>query len=393
MRTFIKNYLMYVLCAIGFISHIEAQEAIIPFEKDGLMYIKVKMNTHEEPLNFVFDTGASTAVLDEKVAERIGVKANYQQPATGASGTEMYNIALSQKFHIGNITLSDAHTVLVDLERIAKRGNLPIHGIIGADIMKEFVTQIDYDQNVLRLYKNADDIQEKAGYTAINANLDYATIPEIDLEFTLENGQKFKGNFLFDSGANITFLLNTPFAKEKKIEDQLTKIIENKAEGLTASTSFKIGKAASAKLVDFTFGEMPMEVSNSTSGVMADGGYAGILGIKIISRFNCILDYKNEKIYLQPNKTYAETFEFPRSGISLAKEENAIKISNVVTAAEAYEKGIREGDVLLEIDDVIAADVKKCRELLKQKDKTVKLKLKDKEGEIKIVTILLKRLI
>jgi hypothetical protein len=382
-----------VLCIIGFVSLAKAQVATIPFEQDGLMYVKVKVNAQTEPLNFVFDTGASTVVLDETTAEEIGVQANYQQPAEGAGGTKMYNIALSQKFHIGNITLKDAHTVLVDLERLSKRGGTRIDGIIGANIMKEYVTQIDFDQKEIHLYKSVEAIQDKDGYTAVDAVIDYTNIPEIDLEFTLENDQKFKGNFLFDSGANMTFLLNTPFAKAKKIESLLSKTIENKAEGLTTSSQFKIGKAAGLQLDTFSFGEMPMDISNSTSGVMAAGEYAGIVGIKVISRFNCILDYKHKKIYFKPNKTYADAFEFPRSGISLSKEENHIKISNVVTSAEAYQKGIREGDQLLEIDDVAVEDVHKCREILKQKDTRVKLKVKDKKGTIKTITILLKRLI
>jgi hypothetical protein len=384
---------MYVLCAIGFIAQTQAQVATIPFQKDGLMYIKVKVNEQQEPLNFVFDTGASTVVLDEKTAAEIGVKANYQQPAEGASGTQMYNIALSQKFQVGNITLKDAHTVLVDLERLSKRGGTKIDGIIGANIMKEYITEIDYDEKVLRLYKNVDAIKNKGDYTAVDVTIDYTNIPEIDLEFTLENGQKFSGNFLFDSGANMTFLLNTPFAKENKIESQLSKTIENKSESLTTSSTFKIGKVAGMQFDKFSFGEMPMDISNSTSGVTSSSEYTGIVGVKVISKFNCILDYGNEIIYFKPNKSFADAFEFPRSGISLSKEEGKIKISNVVTAAEAYEKGIREGDQLLEIDDVIVEDIHKCRDILKQKDASVKLKIKNTEGEIRIVTILLKRLI
>lgn len=393
MNRFINYYLMYVLCAIGFIAQTQAQVATIPFQKDGLMYIKVKVNEQQEPLNFVFDTGASTVVLDEKTAAEIGVKANYQQPAEGASGTQMYNIALSQKFQVGNITLKDAHTVLVDLERLSKRGGTKIDGIIGANIMKEYITEIDYDEKVLRLYKNVDAIKNKGDYTAVDVTIDYTNIPEIDLEFTLENGQKFSGNFLFDSGANMTFLLNTPFAKENKIESQLSKTIENKSESLTTSSTFKIGKVAGMQFDKFSFGEMPMDISNSTSGVTSSSEYTGIVGVKVISKFNCILDYGNEIIYFKPNKSFADAFEFPRSGISLSKEEGKIKISNVVTAAEAYEKGIREGDQLLEIDDVIVEDIHKCRDILKQKDASVKLKIKNTEGEIRIVTILLKRLI
>ncbi|MGH1384966.1 aspartyl protease family protein [Kordia sp.] len=393
MKIYRHYFIICVLCMVGFISTIQAQVATIPFVQDGLMYIKVKMNDHDEPLNFVFDTGASTVVLDENVAKKIGVKADYQQPAEGAAGTEMYNIALSQQFQIGDVFLRDAHTVLVDLKRLSKKGNHQIDGIIGYNIMKQYVTQIDYDQNVIKLYKSINDIQQKDEYKTVDATFDYSQIPQVNLEFTLDNKQKFKGNFLFDSGANMTFLLNTPFVKEKNIESLLEKTIENKAESLTTSSNFKIGKVASLQWGDFTFGEMPIDLSNSKAGVMASKEYTGILGIKIIKRFNSILDYKNRKIYLKPNNAFQDTFEFPRSGISLTKEENIIKISNVVTAAEAYEKGIREGDQLLEINDIAADDVGECRKILKQKDETVKLKLKNEKGEIKTVTILLKRLI
>lgn len=393
MKTHGHYFMICVLCMIGFISTIQAQVATIPFVQDGLMYIKVKMNDHDEPLNFVFDTGASTVVLDENVAKKIGVKADYQQPAEGAAGTEMYNIALSQQFQIGDVFLRDAHTVLVDLKRLSKKGNYQIDGIIGYNIMKRYVTQIDYDQNVIKLYENVNEIKGKEEYKTVETTFDYSQIPQVNLEFTLDNKQKFKGNFLFDSGANMTFLLNTPFVKEKNIESLLEKTIENKAESLTTSTNFKIGKIASLQWDDFTFGEMPIDLSNSKAGVMASKEYTGILGIKIIKRFNSILDYKNRKIYLKPNNVFKDTFEFPRSGISLAQEADMIKISNVVTAAEAYEKGIREGDQLLEINDVAASDIRSCREILKQKDETVKLKLKDEKGEIKTVIILLKRLI
>ncbi|WP_298513666.1 aspartyl protease family protein [uncultured Kordia sp.] len=393
MKTRLHYITLCVVCFIGCISITRAQVATIPFENDELMFIKVKVNDHDEPLNFVFDTGASTAVLDENIAKKIGVTANYQQPTEGAAGTEMYNIALSQTFHIGNISIKNAHTVLVDLERLAKKSNQQIDGIIGNNIMQQYVTQIDYDQNVIKLYNDADEIQGKEAYKTVEATFDYSQIPQVNLEFTLDNNQKFKGNFLFDSGANMTFLLNTPFVKEKNMESLLEKTIENKAEGLTTSSSFKIGKIANLQFGDFTFGEMPIDLSNSKAGVMASSEYTGILGIKIINRFNSILDYKHKKIYLKPNNSYANVFEFPRSGISLTEEADMIKISNVITAAEAYEKGIREGDQLLEINDVTVEDVRKCRKILRQKDATVKLKLKTNKGEIKTISILLKRLI
>jgi hypothetical protein len=382
-----------LLCAFVSFSTLQAQVAKIPFENDDLLFIKVKVNDHAEPLNFVFDTGASTAVLDENVAKAIGVTADYQQPTEGAAGTEMYNIALSQKLHVGNITLMDAHIVLVDLARLSKRGNQKIDGIIGANIMQQFVTQLNFDTNTIELYKSIDEIANTSAYKVLPTSLDFASIPQVELEFTLENNQKFKGKFLFDSGANMTFLLNTPFVKAKNIETLIGKTIENKAEGLTTSSTFKIGKVANVIFGGFEFGEMPIDLSNSKSGVMSSEAYAGILGVQIINRFNLILDYKNEKIYFKPNKTYANEFEFPLSGISIEKEVEKIQISNVVKGSEAFEKGIRKGDELVSINGKKSTSTKQYRELLKQENTKVQLELKDENGSSKTVIITLKRLI
>ncbi|WP_046743790.1 aspartyl protease family protein [Kordia zhangzhouensis] len=392
-----KNRIIYSLLIVSFIINFPfallAQQAQIPFVHDGLMYVKVKVNEYPEELNFVFDTGASTTVIDTKIAEKIGVKSNYQQPTEGAAGTEMYDIALFQKVQVENITLSETHIVLIDLERLSKKGNLPIDGIIGADIMKRFITQLDFDKKVIELYNDINEVAGVEKYTETPIVMDYSSIPQVQLEFTLNTKEKFSGNFLFDSGANFTFLLNTPFVNKQKIASKIGTTIENRAESLTTSSSFKIGKVANVRFGNYQFGEMPMNLSNSEAGVMASEEYTGILGIKIISRFNTILDYKNQKIYMQPNTTFGELFEFPTSGIALEKNAETINISNVVETSEAYQKGVRVGDELLQINQVEARNIKECRKLLKQEDKAVELTIKDQQGNIKRITIILKRLI
>lgn len=392
-----KHTFTHLIIIASFIINIplasHAQVANIPFTNDGLMYIQVKVNDHPEALSFIFDTGASATVLDKKVAAQIGIKANYQQPTEGAAGTEMYDIALSQTVAVQDISLSGVHIVLVDLERLSKKSNLKIDGIIGADILKKFVTQLNFDTSTIELYNSVGELKNVKNYTEMPIVMDFSSIPQVPLEFTLDTNETFSGNFLYDSGANFTFLLNTPFVNQKQITKRIGKTIKNKAESLTTSSHFTIGKVAKVRFGTFEFGEMPIDLSNSKAGVMASEAYTGILGIKIISRFNTILDYKNKKIYMQPNKTFAEVFEFPRSGISLEKNAEKIMIANVVEVSEAYQKGIRQGDELLEIDQIIANDMKACRKLLKQKDKEVTLKIKDQEGNIKTVTIILQRLI
>jgi len=57
---------------------ISAQEFVIPFQDDGWAFIELKVNNSEETLSFVFDTGASSTVINKTTAERLEIKANLQ---------------------------------------------------------------------------------------------------------------------------------------------------------------------------------------------------------------------------------------------------------------------------------------------------------------------------
>ncbi|MFT5892082.1 MAG: putative aspartyl protease, partial [Dokdonia sp.] len=124
------------LVLICFSTLVTSQETSIPFEKDGLVYIPVKLPEKKEILTFVFDTGASTAIMDKKVATRLGIKADSKQYATGASGSQEYEIAINRSIDIENIRFNKLNIVLVDLQELSNRSGVQIDGIIRYDVLK-----------------------------------------------------------------------------------------------------------------------------------------------------------------------------------------------------------------------------------------------------------------
>ena len=59
---------------------LNAQIAEIPFElKNGLILLDVTINDNTEASTFVFDTGATSDLLDSTTASKLGLKANYKQ--------------------------------------------------------------------------------------------------------------------------------------------------------------------------------------------------------------------------------------------------------------------------------------------------------------------------
>ena len=64
---------------------------------------------------------------------------------------------------------------------------------------------------------------------------------------------------------------------------------------------------------------MMISISHDKNGVSSYENYLGILGGEVISRFNIILDYSTSTLYLKPNNTFNNSFEFPMSGLELIK--------------------------------------------------------------------------
>ncbi|WP_394750733.1 aspartyl protease family protein [Spongiimicrobium salis] len=376
-----------------FIGILNAQLTTIPFEENNLVFIKVKVNDQEEALNFVFDTGATTTVLDKKVAQRLGIQPTATTYAQGTAGSQKYEIAQRQKIKIQNLNLEGIRLVLVDLEELEQRTGVALEGIIGYDILRRYVTQFNFKEKTISLYEHIDEVPFLEDHKQFPMTFKNTSIPLVGLEYTLADGKKLQGDFLFDSGANLTVLFNTPYAKKNRLQRKVGKTITGKARGLTKSSAFIMGSIEGLTLFDYTFGNMPVQLATTNTGVSGSKRYAGILGAKIINRLDMVLDYAGGHFYFKPNTNFEKPFEFPLSGFTIEKRDGRVYIETLVEGSNAQQKGVEEKDELLGIDGVSEPNLRTYRKLLKKEGHTVKLKLKTPSGTIKEVDIQLKRLI
>lgn len=143
----------------------------------------------------------------------------------------------------------------------------------------------------------------------------------------------------------------------------------------------------------FKLGEMPVALSNAEKGVLSWEGYMEIIGLEYISKFNIIIDYHRKKIYLKPNSSFSNSFKFPLSGILLKEQKNEIFIGTVTKSSGAYKLGLREGQQLISINGLKEKSKLFYKNLLKNEGEEVTIIVRQEDGELKTVTIILKRLI
>ncbi|MGB0974964.1 MAG: retropepsin-like aspartic protease [Flavobacteriaceae bacterium] len=106
---------------------------------------------------FIVDTGASNTCIDINLVEQFKlISENSDTKAAGAGAVGMdTQIANNNCLKIGKWSSKNNSIVIFNLshvnEALTNHGSKPVHGIIGADILKQSNAVIDYKTNTLFL--------------------------------------------------------------------------------------------------------------------------------------------------------------------------------------------------------------------------------------------------
>ncbi|WP_303315187.1 aspartyl protease family protein [Flavivirga abyssicola] len=328
--------------------------AKVPFniEGSGLVFVKGKINNKKNVHNFLFDTGVSSEILDEKEAKKFNFVYAGSSQSKDASGTKTNPVAHNQiiKLPPTDIEIPNVKISSVDLSNLRHMSKDTMHGILGYSLPARYYTQIDYDDKHMLLYNSMKDISLE-GYTPVPFEfIDDINIPFIALTFQLKNGKYFTGKVLFDTGYNGTLIINTGFNEKHQISSQIDKKLVSSARGV--SGAFKTEKVAiqAVHIDSLKLSHIPVNISYSEGGFTSDNNIMGILGAGIIHKFNYVLDYPKKIIYLKPNAYAKRTYKLPLSSIEFIKKEGTIIISSVDESSPAYKSGLRIKDNVLSIN-------------------------------------------
>ena len=289
---------------------LNAQVAEIPIEFNGKhIFIKVKTGAGDS-LRFIFDTGSTGISIDSGAAKNAGIDMVNRKAVTvnGSGGAKGYMMAMHQKLKMNTVELTDVNLVLVDFSSLSASIGSRLDGIIGYDILKKYVTQIDFENKKILLY-NRIESADTTGYTGIPFEFSKSIlIPRFPISITLANGESFTGKVMFDTGNAFTLIVSTPFAKYHNFSNKLGETSFTGGIGANAVTKDQLATINALSFNGFSFGKMGIRLTVNDAAEARDG-YLGILGIEIIKRFNVILDYANRKIHLKPNEEYGNEFK------------------------------------------------------------------------------------
>lgn len=348
-----------------------------------------------EPVDFIFDTGDGLAVIDTELMKNLNLKADHKSTKTSAQGSVKGALIEHNKIEIGEVKIDDIELYTTSLNHLERTIGRNIDGIIGYDLLKNYVVELDYEALEMRIYDKDGYAYNGDGQGVPFKLINF--IPTVEAAVTLNNGESFTERFFMNTGAGTSMDFNTPFAKKHDVIDKTGDHYSYPVAGIgDDETMHYEGRVKAFSVSDFTFNEMPIGISQAQHGIQHNKKAAGIIGNNVLKRFNLTFDYENSMVYMKPNQYNEVPFAVNASGLNLQYDEEMkrLLIHRVFGESPAEAAGIKVDDVLLEVDGnpVTDYELPEIRSKLKAFDQTVKLKL-EQDGAIKNVELKLTELL
>lgn len=396
-----KVLLFSVLWCLGASISLQAQFFQIPGEQkvekinfeliNNLIVIPIDVNGVK--LSFILDTGVSHPILFN-LADQDSIQLNNvsEIELRGLGDGEPIKALRSTGniFKLGNIrNFSQQLHVVLDKEiNFSPSLGVPIHGIIGYDLFRDFVVEVNYARRNIKFHDPATYAAKKRKnrITLPMAVVNRRAFIEGEVSVAGESGIPVK--LLIDTGSSdAVWLFDSPekgiVLPDRFYEDYLGRGLAGEIYG--SRTKVERIRIGTFELYDAKAAFPYMEYFATGTSL---GDRNGSLGAEILRRFNIIFDYRGRKIILSKNSNFSDPFRYNMSGLALqhngmryvveqldelqggSKSDNRtfgdvkilvgnrtqvslvpeIVVSAIRAGSPADDAGLREGDVILAVN-------------------------------------------
>jgi hypothetical protein len=326
---------------------------------NNLIVIPVEINGVK--LSFLLDTGVSKPIIFNflNLTEELQINQTEKIFLRGLGEGESVE-ALKSKNNIFKI--GDAISVSQDLYAIfdkslnfAPQLGVPIHGIMGYDLLRDFVVEINYSQKYLKLFSPDSFNPKKCRKCKVYDLEFYNNKPYINGKAIIK-GFEIPMKLLMDSGSSDALWLFKDESKniivpKKNFDDFL-------GRGLSGSVYGKRSKIQEISFDDFRLKNVNVAFPDSTSITYARKFKErnGSLGGEILKRFNIIINYRDKKISLKRNRNFSDPFYYNKSGIVL--EHNGVRVVKEIDKGRAISSFGSKNESLSKVDMVVSSSYK-----------------------------------
>lgn len=293
----------------------------MPFELvNNLVIVPVEINGLE--LSFLLDTGVYSTILfslgdkdtlDLKNTEEILLRGWGDGEPIRALKSSGNQVKLGEAIN-KNLNL---YLVFDNPLGLSNRMGVPVHGIIGYDLFRDFVIEFNYIKKRLKFFdpnvynarkcKNCDEIElvfhRYKPYVNIEGEINGKSVP-LRMLIDIGSGDAL---WLFENDTGIKL-------PDKHFRDFL-------GYGIGGSVYGSRSRIDGISFGSLNFSDITASFPDSVySGVDSYEERNGSIGAQVFNRFYLTIDYPAKKLRFKPNKNFDDPFEYDMSGVVIAHD-------------------------------------------------------------------------
>lgn len=363
---------------------------------DNRICLKARINDYEQELSFILDTYA-ICLIREGLLNKLNLDILDCTKELGEKFENTIMRPIFPKYHtisIGNVVFEDIGSMVMKETRDNPLLDVLEDGLIGANLMKSCIWQIDFRESKLIMTDQIDKFDNLDD--AIQLSFKPMPIQGSPTIQVVLNG-KDTVDVQFDTGGSgfLSFLspaLKSEVESGKGVAWHAKLAIPvNKEESTGIETHYFI-KLKTLEIGSKTFKDIPVAVYNPSNENLMN---KGSIGIEFLRNFIVTLDWLENKIYLTPIEGRHLKQNIRTFGFSYGYDDGAIRVKSLYEGSEAEKSGIKIGDRIFsinghDIEDLSDTQVKNFRygdlEFSKEEDEyiTIDVLVGDQRKKIKL---------
>ncbi len=323
----------------------------------NLIIIPVTIN-ESDTLNFILDTGVRFPIITElPFINKLNL--NYMMPVQIKGLGEGVDLTA---YRSGNNTMNiegltarnqEVQMIIDENFQISHMLGIPVHGLIGFNLFKDYIVNIDYINEKITLYKpEYYKYRDRRKDIILPLQMD-DNKPFVYTSIVTDSVNEVPVKLLVDTGASDALWLS------EKSDDRLH-YPENHIEtflgkGLSGDLYGIKGRIDGIWVGPLILSKPIVAFPNSAiiDDLISFNDRNGTIGAEILRRFDVTFDYRNSRLTLRPTHKVKEDFNYNMSGMEITNPLPGLPvftISNIRENSPAYFAGLKENDQILSIN-------------------------------------------
>src|SRR6188768_3507574 len=335
----------------------------------GVIMFNARFANFPDTLNFILDTGSGGISLDSTTVDYFKITPTpSDMTILGIAGIRKVSFVYNQKLRLPGLTVDSLNFHINNYEILTQVYGEKIDGIIGYSLLSRYIFNINYDSLRISIFTNGRMKYPRGGwlYEPI-----LRTLPVQNAR--IRDAVATNSRFLFDIGAGLCMMLNKDFIEDSNFLDKKRVLYAKEAEGVGGKVDMHLTVIKELRMGPYRFRNIPVFVFDDTYNLTSYPYLSGIIGNDILRRFNLILNYAKREFYFLPNSHYQESFDYAYSGVELYNIDGQIVLGDVATGSPAALAGLKEGDVVIGINNLIGQHLQQYKTTLQAAGQKIRI--------------------